>query len=359
MPRHEEALGSPADPEPRAPNPIVELSLARFREFIREPEAVFWTFAFPILMTMALGIAFRTRTPEPVPVGVERGPGDAAALQALAAAGGIAPRIVEPEAVETALRDGTVDIVVRPGAPPVFRFDPDRPESRSARLLVDEALQRAAGRADLWTGQDAPMRIRGARYIDWLVPGLLGLNIMSTGIYGIGFAVVQARTRKLLKRLMATPMRRSQYLLSHVLARLVFLALEVGVLVGFAWLAFDVRVAGSLATLILTCLVGALAFGGLGLLLASRAQTIEAVSGLMNVAMVPMWILSGVFFASERFPAVMQPVIAILPLTALNTALRAVVNDGARLAGITAPLAILAAWGLGSFALALKIFRWR
>jgi ABC-type multidrug transport system permease subunit len=203
------------------------------------------------------------------------------------------------------------------------------------------------------------MRIRGARYIDWLVPGLLGLNIMSTGIYGIGFAVVQARTRKLLKRLMATPMRRSQYLLSHVLARLVFLALEVGVLVGFAWLAFDVRVAGSLATLILTCLVGALAFGGLGLLLASRAQTIEAVSGLMNVAMVPMWILSGVFFASERFPAVMQPVIAILPLTALNTALRAVVNDGARLAGITAPLAILAAWGLGSFALALKIFRWR
>jgi ABC-type polysaccharide/polyol phosphate export permease len=294
-----------------------------------------------------------------VPVGIERGVGDAEAVRALAAAGGLAPRFVDPSAVEISLRDGVVDLVVRPGTPPVYRFDPDRPESRTARLLVDEALQRAAGRADVWRGQDAPVRVRGARYVDWLVPGLLGLNIMGTGIYGIGFAVVQARTRKLLKRLMATPMRRSHYLLSHVLARLVFLALEVSVLVGFAWLAFDVQVAGSLVTLAVTCVMGALAFGGLGLLLASRARTIEAVSGLMNVAMVPMWILSGVFFASERFPAAMQPFITALPLTAINSALRAVMNDGAGLPGIAAPLGILAAWGLGCFGLALRIFRWR
>ena len=199
----------------------------------------------------------------------------------------------------------------------------------------------------------------GSRYIDWLLPGLLGMNIMGTGLWSMGFAVVQARTRKLLKRLMATPMPRTSYLLSHLLARLVFLVLEVGALLLFGRLAFGVTSAGALWLVGLLALLGAFSFSGLGLLIASRARTVEAVSGLMNVVMLPMWLLSGVFFASSNFPDAAQPFIRALPLTALNDALRAVMLEGRGLAAIATQVAVLFAWGITTFVLALKLFRWR
>jgi ABC-type multidrug transport system permease subunit len=252
-----------------------------------------------------------------------------------------------------------VQIVVLPGTPPAYRFDPTRPESRLARLVVDDVLQRAAGRRDEWTPREETVTAPGSRYVDWVLPGLLGMNIMGTGLWGIGFAIVQARTRKLLKRLMATPMRRSEYLLSHVLSRLIFLALEVIAIVGFGVVAFGVPLYGSVWTLAVVCLLGALSFGGLGLLLAARPKTIEGVSGLMNLAMLPMWVLSGTFFATENFPDAMQPFIQALPLTALNRALRAVMIDGSPLASLWREIANLVVWGLGCFGVALKFFRWR
>jgi ABC-2 type transport system permease protein len=343
---------------PRRWHPLVELTRVRFLEFLREPEAIFWVFAFPVLMALALGIAFRAQGPQPIPVGVRAGVASAAMGERLREAGGFVVREVHAHEMDVALRNGSVHIVVEPGAPPTFRYDPTRSESRVARLAVDNALQRAEGRADVWQARDEEVVAPGSRYIDWLVPGLLGLNIMGTGLWGIAFAIVQARTRKLLKRLLATPMRRGHYLLSLVLARLLFLALEVSAVVGFAWLAFGVPVHGSLVTLGAVCLLGALSFGGLGLLIASRAKTVEAVTGLMNVAMLPMWLLSGVFFSSEHFPAAMQPFIQALPLTALNQALRGVMIDGAGALALWPQVAILAAWGLGCYFLALRIFRW-
>ena len=343
----------------RAPHPIVELTLARFREFLREPEAVFWVFAFPVLMALALGIAFRGETPAPIPVGVIVGQGHDTTIAALAEDAGLAPRALEASEVEAALRNGTVHAVVVPGAPPVYRYDPSRPESRLARLTVDAALQRAAGRVDGVGARDERVVTPGSRYIDWLLPGLLGMNIMGTGLWSIGFHVVQARSRKLLKRLMATPMRRTDFLLSLVLARLLFLALEVVALLGFGWLAFRVPVHGSLVELGFVALFGSLAFGGLGLLIASRARTIEGVSGLMNVAMLPMWVLSGVFFASDNFPDAMQPFIRALPLTALNEALRGVMIDGASLPALWLRLAVLGVWGGGCYVVAVRVFRWR
>jgi ABC-type polysaccharide/polyol phosphate export permease len=154
-------------------------------------------------------------------------------------------------------------------------------------------------------------------------------------------------------------MSRAEYLASHVLSRLLFLALETVVIVGFAWVAFDVVVRGNLGALALLALLGALSFGGLGLLVASRARTIEGVSGIMNLVMMPMWVLSGVFFASSNFPDVMQPLIQALPLTALNDALRGVINEGASLAALRGEVAILIAWGVLPFALALRLFRWQ
>ncbi|MCC7034298.1 MAG: ABC transporter permease [Acidobacteria bacterium] len=342
-----------------AAHPLVELTLARFREFLREPEAVFWVFAFPVIMTCALGIAFRSRGAEPVIVGVAEQAGADAVRGALAAAGGFTVRSIAPGEIERAIRDGRAPVVVVPGTPPAYRFDEARAESQVARLAVDRALQRAAGRQDAFVPEERPIDAIGSRYIDWLVPGLLGMNIMGTGLWGVGFSIVQARTKKLLKRLVATPMSRAAYLASHVLSRLLFLAMETLVIVGFAWAVFGVGVRGGVLALAVLALAGALTFGGLGLLVASRARTIEAVSGLMNLVMMPMWVLSGVFFASSNFPDVMQPFIQALPLTALNDALRGVMNEGQSLVALRGEMAILLAWGLGTFALALRLFRWQ
>lgn len=335
-----------------------ELTLSRLREFLREPEAVFWVFGFPVIMTLALGIAFRSRTDDPVRVAVEAAAGADAVREALQAAGGFVVSAVPDAGVERALRDGLVQVVVAPGTPPTYRFDPARAESQVARLAVDRALQRAAGRSDAFTPREDAVRAVGSRYIDWLVPGLLGMNIMSTGLWSTAFAIVTARTRKLLKRFAATPMPRSAYLLSSLLARLVFLVAEGTVLVAFAYLAFGVDVHGGLAALVVVALVGALAFGGVALLVASRAKTVEGVSGLLNLVMLPMWVFSGVFFASSNFPDVMQPFVQALPLTALNDALRGVMNDGRSLSALWRELALLGLWGAGSFAAALKLFRW-
>lgn len=335
-----------------------ELTLARVREFLREPEAVFWVFGFPVIMTLALGVAFRSRTDDPVRVAVEAGADAAAVRASLEAAGGFVVSDVPDAGVERALRDGVVQVVIAPGTPPTYRFDPARAESQVARLAVDRALQRAAGRLDAFTPKEDAVRAVGSRYIDWLVPGLLGMNIMSTGLWSTAFAIVTARTRKLLKRFAATPMPRSAYLLSSLLARLVFLFAEGTVLVVFAYLAFGVDVHGGVGALVVVSLLGALTFGGIALLVASRAKTVEGVSGLLNLVMLPMWVFSGVFFASSNFPEVMQPFVQALPLTALNDALRGVMNDGRSLTALWRELALLVAWAGVSFVAALKLFRW-
>jgi len=240
-----------------------------------------------------------------------------------------------------------------------YRYDTTRPEGRAARLAADDALQRALGRPDQLSTRDERVAQPGNRYIDFLIPGLVGLNLMGSGMWGLGFAVVQARTRKLLKRFAATPMRRSHYLLSFMLSRLVGLVFEVVVVIGFGWLLFGVAVRGSLFDLAVVSLLGSLTFAGIGLLVAARPTTIEGVSGWMNLVQLPMWLLSGSFFSYERFPKVAHPLIRALPLTALNDALRAVINDGTPLVANWPAVAVMAAWCGVSFALALRMFRWQ
>ncbi|PYO62469.1 MAG: ABC transporter permease [Gemmatimonadetes bacterium] len=340
-------------------HPLGQLTLARMREFYREPEAIFWVFGFPIVLAFALGIAFRNRGPGELRVGVAPGPGDSSIAAVLDHSPALAARVLDPAEARAALRAGRIALLVAPGEPVVYRYDSTRTESRLARLEVDEVLQRARGRTDPAAVRDERVTEPGSRYIDFLIPGLLGMNLMGSGLWGVGFAVVQARSKKLLKRLMATPMRRSDYLLSFILSRLVFLVVEIAALVGFGWVMFRVGIRGSVTALALVTVLGALSFAGLGMLVASRARTVEAVSGLMNLVMLPMWILSGTFFSYARFPDAMQPFVRALPLTALNDSLRAVMIDGVSLAALGVPLAIVAAWGLASFSVALRIFRWR
>ena len=339
---------------------LAQLTLQRIVVFLREPEAVFWVFAFPVLMALALGIAFRNQGPQRSRIGVEAGPRAAATARSLAASPDLEVLTLSTEQGAVALRRGRIAVFVRlaPKGPPVLAYDPSRPETRMAYLSAQDALERGAGRRDI-VRATTDTRVRpGSRYIDFLIPGLIGLNLLGTGMWGVGFPVATARQQKLLKRLVATPMRRRDYLLALMLARLVWLALEVAAVLGFGMIAFGVTVSGSWPALLLVTLIGALAFSALGLLVASRARTIEAVSGLMNFVMLPMWLLSGTFFSAERFPALMQPLVQALPLTVVNNALRAIMNEGAGLGASAAPLAILGAWTLVAFVLALRMFRW-
>ena len=344
-------------------HPLIELTTMRVREFLREREAVFWVFVFPVLMTFALGIAFRNTAPDKTFVAIEADATNSSVSElakVLSQYPEIISSVLPPEEAARALRSGKVAIVVKPANGSYsLRFDPTRPESRTARLIVDDALQRARGRADVVTIEEERVTETGARYVDFLVPGLIGMNLMGSGLWGLGFTIVIARSRKLLKRFAATPMRRSHYLLSFMLSRLVFLLLEVAAVVVFAWLVFGFTVRGSWLSVSLIVLLGGFTFSGIGLLVAARPTTIEGVSGLMNFIMLPMWLLSGTFFSSERFPQVFQPFIKALPLTALNTLLRAVMNEGAPLWANWSQVAILLAWLLISFVVALKIFRWQ
>src|ERR1700722_5635898 len=340
-----------------ADHPLVQLILVRFLEFLREPEALFWVFVFPILLAAGLGIAFRNRPPEVLRIAAVT----PELAQSLRQEKLLEVQQLQTQAAQEALRTGKVALLATPGSSGAveYRYDDTNPEGRAARLLADRAIQNAAGRVDPVATSDQLMRETGSRYIDFLIPGLLGMNLMGSAIWSMGFAIVDARRKKLLKRLVASPMPRPYYLLSFLFSRILMLVLEVGLLVGFGVLLFHVPVRGSLLNLAVVCLLASLSFSALGLLLASRARTIEAASGLMNLVMMPMWIASGVFFSSQKFPDAMQPFIKALPLTAVIDALRANMLQGANLAQLAPQVGIISFWLGICFAPALKLFRWR
>jgi ABC-type multidrug transport system permease subunit len=397
--------------------PVWQLTLARLKLFLREPAAIFWVYGFPILMMMSLGIAFRDNPHEQIAVDVvearegeapvepqvaKQGSGFGVQGSGMASGGRQPPEAIRnPQSQLSAdprfkvtvnpaedwrkrLQAGKTDLVIEvlpPGSSPPFQFwdEPRRAESRLARYAVEALLLRHrsphAPREAIESSPHAPreepqlaerdgyevkhLEQAGSRYIDFLLPGMIGMGLMGGGMWGVGFVVVDMRVRKLLKRFLATPMRRSDFLIAIIFSRLIFTLLDVVILLLFGYLAFGIRNQGNYLNLTAVVLLGGAAFAGIGLLVASRVQTIETVSGLMNLVMLPMWILSGVFFSSERFPEIVQPLINLLPLTALNQALRGIMLEGQSLASLWPQLAILAAYASICFTLALRIFRWR
>jgi ABC-2 type transport system permease protein len=341
-------------------HPLIQLTLARYREFIREPAAVFWVYGFPLLMTLALGIAFRNRAPDKIHVAVVADDASAPAIKALQDDSRLAIRLLDQETAKKQLRSGKVEALVQIESASSTRvlIDPTRPGSPIAKSFVDDTLQRAAGRVDPLNIAFDTYEEPGGRYIDFLVPGLLGMGVLGGGLWGVGFAIVELRIGKLLKRYMATPLRRSDFLMSMMLSRLVFTIPEVLIILVFSWLVFDVRCYGNIGLLIVLVIFGAIEFAGLGLLISSRAKTLETVSGLMNLAILPMWLASGIFFSTSNFPEAAQPFLQLLPLTPLIDALRGVMRDGEGLLEQLPRMGIMAVWTIASFALALKLFRW-
>jgi ABC-2 type transport system permease protein len=339
-------------------HPLEELLKARLREFIREPETIFWVYAFPVLLAVGLGIAFRNRPVERVFVDVQQNETAAAIAEDLRRNPDFVVAIHSKSECMERLRLGKSALVVVPGVPLTYMYDPTRPEGFIARQRVDDAVQRAAGRRDLIPTADQRVTEPGTRYIDFLIPGLIGMNLLAGSMWGVGYVIVDMRVRKLLKRFVATPMKRAHFLWAALGGRMVFMIPELTVILGAGVILFDVPVRGSIFSILLLALLGTTSFTGLGLLVACRAQKLETVSGLMNLVMLPMWLLSGVFFSPDRFPDFMQIPIQALPLTQFNYALREIVLDGMSLGAETWRLAIIAAWGGVSFLFTLRWFRW-
>ena len=335
---------------------LYQLTMVRFRLFLREPEAIFWIFIFPILLAVGLGIAFRNRPADVLQVGATT----PQLTQALAADKGLTAVTMDEAAGTHALATGNILLLAiqRPDGV-AYKYDDTNPDARTARLLADRAIQTADGRRDAVRANNELVHETGSRYIDFVVPGLLGMNLMGSAMWGLGFSIVEARQKKLLKRMVASPMPKWQYLASFLLSRIVMLLIEVAAFLEFSRVVFGVPFRGSLVELGVLCLLTSLAFSGLGLLVASRARTTEAVSGLMNMVMLPMWILSGIFFSASRFPAIIQPVVRALPLTAAIDAIRGNMLQGMNLGQEAIPVMILVAWAMVPFAISVRIFRWK
>jgi ABC-type multidrug transport system permease subunit len=335
---------------------LYQLTAVRFRLILREPEAIFWIFIFPILLAIGLGIAFRNRPADVLPVGATT----TELTRALAADRGLNATEMGEAAGRHALATGAILLLAeeKPGGV-AYEYDDTNPDARVARMLADRAVQVAAGRRDAVHAENELVHETGSRYIDFVVPGLLGMNLMGSAMWGLGFSIVEGRQKKLLKRMVASPMPRWQYLFAFLLSRLGMLVVELALFLGFARVVFGVPFRGPLWQLCVLCVLTSLAFSALGLLVASRAKTMEAVSGLMNLVMLPMWILSGVFFSASRFPAMIQPLVRALPLTAAIDAMRGNMLQGMQMGQMTVQVGLLVAWFVVPFLVALRIFRWR
>ncbi len=343
-------------------NVIWQLFLARLREFFREPVAIFWVYGFPVLLAIGLGIAFSSRKPEPPLVDVQTlpDPTEGKALAAHLNEHGVKAELRDEAACQERLHHAKTVLYVVPERDRYhYVYDDTRPEGVAARYQVDGVVQRWKAGTSAWPADNKVVEEVGHRYIDFLLPGLMGLNLMGGGLWGVGFVLVDLRVRKLLKRLLATPMRRGDFLFSILTARMVFLLPEMFFFLLVGTLGFGMPLRCDPFTLFVVIMVGASAFSGIGLLVACRADKTETVAGLMNLVMLPMWLLSGTFFSARRFPEAAQPFIQALPLTQLNDALRETILEGGSLGAVWFRLAVLAVWGIVTFALALRWFRWQ
>lgn len=336
---------------------VLAVARTAFSEFWRAPEAVFWTYGFPLLMTVVLGFAFQPSDPAPVPVAVVSGE-DASQLSLVL---GKNPRlqveILELAEADAALARGRVSLVVRgPLGEPSLRSDPVRPEAELARLHAERALRDGS---DAWElPRFEPETRPGARYVDFLIPGLIGLNLLGAGMWGIGFKLVEYRAQLLLRRLFATPLSRGEFLAGFLLSRLVLAIPESALIALFGIMFWDVPFRGSIAATCVFVLCASLAFSGLGILLASRPRTIEGVAGLINAFLLPMWLLGGVFFSNDRMDGLLGFAASMVPLTWCSDGLRDLMLEPAGFADVAGPMLWLIGFALACYFAALRVFRW-
>ncbi|HYG18508.1 MAG TPA: ABC transporter permease [Ohtaekwangia sp.] len=342
---------------------LYQLVLLNFRTFFREPAVLFWAVLFPIIMAWVLGIAFSEKG-ESVRTVYVIGEQIPPALQGEKVFGeqtGNPSRIrftpsSAREAVQ-AIKRGIIAMYIEADADSVvYHFDPANADAQLTHLILESGLQEKTSGSNNTTIR--PLKTTGTRYIDFLIPGLIALGIMNACIWGIGWSLIETRMKKLLRRMVATPMKKSIFLSSAIVTRIVLGGFEIGLLLLFAWLYFGIEVTGSIGAFILVFLAGIFAFAGIAILIASRTAKTEVANGLVNLITLPMMILSGIFFNYHNFPDWAVPVIQVLPLTLLADSIRAVFVESAGFAEVLKPVIILLSTGLVTFIAGLKSFKW-
>ena len=352
---------------------VKELIKTQFREYWRAPEVLFWTLGFPIMIASILGMLYSFKPP----VNYK------AALIEYEAPGALKNGITAPEKIhdillpgkpgsnerkisfqkmkradaEKAYQSGMVEIIVQEMADGSlqFYFDPANERAENLYLWINNDLHgKRSGKTPVIVALDQ----KGSRYIDYLIPGLIALGIMNSTLWGIGWTLIEFRIKKFLRRMIVTPMRKIDFLLSIFIVRLILSIVEVSVLYTFAHYTFGVTLEGSLGVLILLFMAGHTAFGGLSILVASRTSNTRVGNGLINIITMPMFLLSGVFFSYHSFPQWMVSIIQYLPLTVLADSMRNVFLFNADLAGAAFSIIYLFTFGIIFYIAGLKIYRW-
>jgi ABC-type multidrug transport system permease subunit len=333
-------------------NPFINLFIIQLRRFYREPEVIFWVIFFPIVMSWILGVAFSGKTVKTATIAVVNGSSQID-LTKLTPSFRIL-NVTEVKA-ETMLKRGSISLYIKiEDNSIVYYFDKNNSEAYLAYLTIEKLINSVnTGAANI-----VNLTGKGSRYIDFLIPGLISLGIMNSCIWGLGWGLVELRIRKLIRRMAATPMKKSHFIASHYLSRLIPTSTEAIILYIFAHFYFNFELSGSLTAFILVFLCGNFAFSGIAVLISSRTDSTHMVNGLINAITIPLVILSGIFFSYQNFPPFVGEIIKYLPLAMLTDSIREVFNQGAGVRDVLINSGVLFGIGLIFSTLGLKIFKW-
>ena len=372
-------------------NQLWQLILALFREIIREPGVLFWGILFPILMSVGLGLAFTKKTDVIRKVAVINSSERSITLSDI--------NVIEDFLLKSCeknnspdkkawqwkykkkdeklgnsiflfynmewddamkfLKRGTINLLITGQNNSVeYHFDPMNSDAELTFLKLSSIIGKGEIISAKSNSEIKPLTVTGTRYIDFLVPGLIGMGVMMSSMWGISYGIIEKRSKKLLRRLVATPMRKSHFLIALITVRITMNFIESSVLLIFSLIAFKMTIQGDISALILTFLAGNIAFAGIAVFASSHTSNTEVGNGIINFVVFPMMILSGIFFSYQNFPDWSLPVIRNLPLTMLTDGIRSIFNEGAGYHELALPIFIMTAVGVAFFSVGLKIFKW-
>ena len=368
-----------------------QLISALFLEIVREPGVLFWGILFPILMSLGLGLAFTKKADVIRKVAVININESLTSGSENSVVAGFLQKNCEKnvsgkpdtwqwkytirdeklgnsvflfykmkwdEAVKF-LKRGTINVLLLGINDSVeYHFDPMNPDAQLTYLKLSSIVGKGAVQAVQSNTEIKPLTVTGTRYIDFLVPGLITMGVMMSSMWGISYGIIEKRSKKLLRRLVATPMKKSHFLIALITVRITMNFIESLVLILFALFAFKMTIQGSISALILMFLAGNIAFAGIAVFVSSHTSNTEVGNGLINFVVFPLMILSGIFFSYQNFPEWSLPVIKNLPLTMLTDGIRSIFNEGAGYHDVALPILILLTVGILFFSVGLKIFKW-
>ncbi len=366
-----------------------QLTRSMAMELLREPGVLFWGILFPILMSAGLGLAFTKKSDTIRKVAIvgsgETHANDSASLTRFLKSSceqntsqkeddfrwkytmkdeRLGNSIflfyeMDWDKAMVQLKRGTINLLIKSNSETVeYHFDPLNPDAELTYLKLGGMIGQGSSVPVSSNAEIRPLTVTGTRYIDFLIPGLVTMGVMMSCMWGISYGLIEKRSKKLLRRLVATPMKKSHFLIALITVRVAMNFIEAAAIVIFALIAFKMKIQGDIPALFAMFLAGNIAFAGIAVLVSSHTSNTEVGNGLINFIIFPMMILSGIFFSYHNFPDWSIGVISSLPLTMLTDGIRSIFNEGAGIREVFIPILVLSATGIVFFTAGLKIFKW-